>query len=110
MARWRTYKDLARINYNHHLHTMAKLQKENEPPKPMATSMTDETPMPFGKHKGKKMKHVPADYLLWMWDNGPELHKQNGGLADYVREHFTQLEQEAPDVIVTNRPDVRRKP
>lgn len=26
---------------------------------------TDETVIPFGKHQGKILKDVPADYLLW---------------------------------------------
>ena len=27
---------------------------------------TDQTRMPFGKHRGKPMKDVPAEYLLWL--------------------------------------------
>ena len=30
--------------------------------------MKDETLMPFGKHKGKKLANVPANYLLWLFD------------------------------------------
>ena len=30
-------------------------------------TLTDESPMPFGKHKGTEMANVPADYLLWLW-------------------------------------------
>ena len=30
--------------------------------------MKDETLMPFGKHKGKKLANVPASYLLWLFD------------------------------------------
>jgi len=30
---------------------------------------TDETIMPFGAHKGKKLANVPADYLIWMYEN-----------------------------------------
>ena len=29
--------------------------------------LTDESPMPFGKHKDTAMANVPADYLLWLW-------------------------------------------
>jgi hypothetical protein len=35
--------------------------------------MTDESPMPFGKYKGKKMSEVPDYYLLWVWDNIQDL-------------------------------------
>lgn len=31
--------------------------------------MTDESLMPFGKYKGKKMAEIPDYYLLYMWDN-----------------------------------------
>lgn len=29
---------------------------------------TDDTVMPFGPHKGKHMKDVPAEHLLWLLD------------------------------------------
>ena len=28
--------------------------------------VSDDTQMPFGKHKGTKMKDVPSDYLDWL--------------------------------------------
>lgn len=31
-------------------------------------ALTDESIMPFGKHKGKEMANVPASYLLWIYD------------------------------------------
>lgn len=31
--------------------------------------LTDESPMPFGKYKGKKMADVPDYYLLYIYDN-----------------------------------------
>lgn len=31
--------------------------------------LTDKSLMPYGKHKGKKMANVPADYLIWLLDN-----------------------------------------
>lgn len=36
---------------------------------PMQVPMTDESSMPFGKFKGKKMANVPAGYLLWLHEN-----------------------------------------
>jgi len=30
-------------------------------------TLTDNDPMPFGKHKGTAMANVPADYLMWLW-------------------------------------------
>jgi hypothetical protein len=35
----------------------------------MILPMTDESLMPFGKYKGKKMGEIPDYYLLWLWDN-----------------------------------------
>jgi uncharacterized protein (DUF3820 family) len=31
--------------------------------------LNDDSPMPFGKHKGEKMANVPAEYLLWLYEN-----------------------------------------
>ena len=30
---------------------------------------TDNSPMPWGKYKGYKMANVPADYLIWLYEN-----------------------------------------
>lgn len=35
-------------------------------PKPPRITYTDETPMPWGDHKGVAMKDVPTTYLLWL--------------------------------------------
>lgn len=32
--------------------------------------MTNEDEMPFGEHKGKKMKSVPGPYLMWLYREG----------------------------------------
>lgn len=29
-------------------------------------TLTDESPMPFGKHKGERMDKVPGTYLDWL--------------------------------------------
>lgn len=80
----------------------------------MAT-LTDDSPMPFGKYGPKSkdprpLKKVPAGYLLWLWEgtSGPELYKQTGGVADYIRTNFSAIEKDAPDFIVEQRPDVPR--
>ncbi len=31
--------------------------------------LNDNSPMPYGKHKGKAMANVPDDYLLWLYNN-----------------------------------------
>jgi hypothetical protein len=34
----------------------------------MARDLGDNSPMPWGKHKGKPLKELPADYLLWLYE------------------------------------------
>jgi hypothetical protein len=38
----------------------------------MIPILNDESPMPLGKYRGRKMADVPADYLLW-YGQQPEL-------------------------------------
>jgi uncharacterized protein (DUF3820 family) len=52
--------------------------------------LNDESPMPWGKYKGIEMANVPADYLLWLYDNG----NCNGGVKDYIRDNLKGLRQE----------------
>lgn len=66
--------------------------------------MNDQSEMPFGKYKGKKMEDVPASYLLWLWDNGVWA-ETNKPLHNYIRGSFTALETEAKDYIVQHIPD-----
>lgn len=71
-------------------------------------TLLDTHPMPFGKHMGKPMVAVPADYLLFIWNDG--LHDQaateNGGnpsrvaVRNYIVGAMTALRKECPDTIV----------
>jgi uncharacterized protein (DUF3820 family) len=56
--------------------------------------MDDQTPMPFGKYKGRKMEDVPASYLLWLRDDGVV-----GEVRAYIEENMTALQRECPDYI-----------
>ena len=67
--------------------------------------LTDESLMPFGKYgqggDQKKMKDVPADYLLWMNDNliqqeenGAELRDDQKALLEYVQDNKEAIEKE----------------
>lgn len=53
----------------------------------------DDSPMPFGKFKGKPLKDVPASYLIWlhgeMLDNDDKV-----ALFRYLEANKTALEQE----------------
>jgi len=53
--------------------------------------MTDNTLMPWGLHKGKPLISVPADYLLWLYDN----KKAHGDLKDYIKSNLDVLKKEA---------------
>lgn len=54
---------------------------------------TDETLMPFGKHKGTKLANVPASYLLWWNDNCKRDDWRD--LQAYIKENQQVLEKEA---------------
>lgn len=54
--------------------------------------MTDDTPMPFGKHKGTRMKDVPADYLLW-WVDSECVGFDD--LREYIKVNVQGLNEEA---------------
>ena len=56
----------------------------------MSTELTDESSMPWGKHQGVPMADVPADYLIWLWDN----NKCSGAVKAYIKENLEVLKQE----------------
>jgi len=63
--------------------------------------MTDESIMPYGIHKGKKMADVPASYLLWLYEN----QKCSGEVKAYIRENLDVIKgQIAYDKKKGNRP------
>lgn len=50
--------------------------------------MKDEDLMPFGKHKGTAMANVPADYLLWLYDQPePNYNHWSGERSRNVRKY-----------------------
>ena len=59
--------------------------------------LTDESPMPFGKHKNTKMANVPANYLIWLYDQltGMEpFGEASQAVRDYTVENLEALRQE----------------
>ena len=52
--------------------------------------MTDESIMPFGKYKGEKLANVPAEYLLWLYEN----NKVYGGIEKYIADNLDVLRME----------------
>lgn len=53
---------------------------------------TDETVMPFGQHRGKKLANVPAEYLIFMYDEGRL--NSNPEIKGYVKENYDILYSE----------------
>jgi uncharacterized protein (DUF3820 family) len=52
--------------------------------------ITDESLMPFGMHKGKKLANVPPEYLIWISEN----FKINSDLKKYIKENMDVLKTE----------------
>lgn len=66
----------------------------------MADAYCDTDPMPFGKYKGVRLGDVPAGYLLWLYNQGPNANLR---LENYLKRSLAALQQESPDVIVSRR-------
>ena len=61
--------------------------------------MNDNTPMPFGKHKGKAMVEVPASYLLWYWNEHEGqstvgMYPDKRNVLKYIEENLDVLKKE----------------
>jgi hypothetical protein len=67
-------------------------------------TLTDESPMPFGMHKGKKMEDVPASYFHWLWTNwmnpmcNPKRRLwEKKPVPEYIYRNLEVLKAEYPD-------------
>lgn len=56
----------------------------------MSKEYNEQTPMPFGKHKGTRLSLVPASYLIYLYDSG----LSNGPLRRYIDERLDDLYEE----------------
>jgi len=90
-------------------------------------ALTDQDSFPLGKkHRGEKMIDVPAEYLLWWWDNGgydreaicidaqfskdfavKSVARQKLRVHEYIRVRptFHRLMQECPSWDIKHVPD-----
>lgn len=66
--------------------------------------LTDQSPMPFGKHKDKPMEKVPASYLLWLWEECEVWNQPERDIHHYIVDNLTALTKECPNYIVTHFP------
>lgn len=71
-------------------------------------TLTDITPMPFGKYKGIPMEDVEASYLLDLLENGyhgkvKETHLK--GVLEYVKNNKAILKEEAEQLTAVPMPE-----
>lgn len=66
---------------------------------------TDETMMPFGMHRNKKLSNVPADYLLFIYRE----NKLNEPLKKYIEENLEVLEAEEKIIKAERRLDMKNR-
>jgi uncharacterized protein (DUF3820 family) len=52
--------------------------------------MDDDSLMPFGKHKGKKMANVPGEYLLYIYEN----NMCYGELYQYIKDNLDVIKSQ----------------
>lgn len=57
--------------------------------------MEDTDLMLFGKHKGKEMANVPANYLIWLHDNASNTgRREYPQIFEYIKDNMPSLEVE----------------
>lgn len=61
--------------------------------------MNDDSLMPFGQHKDKKLANVPAQYLLWCLT----LDKLRPDLRKYIEDNKADLQSESKSIRNQNR-------
>lgn len=52
--------------------------------------LDDNSEMPFGKHKGVKMANVPADYLIFLYEN----NFAKGNVLTYIVSNLDVLKEQ----------------
>ena len=50
----------------------------------------DNSQMPFGKYQGEKMINVPANYLMWLYNE----NKCNKEVREYIEDNLDVLQEE----------------
>lgn len=59
----------------------------------MSEKLTDTSIMPFGKHKGKRLIDVPAQYLYWLHTEC-QRNRYSNDLHDYIEDNMDAILQE----------------
>ena len=59
------------------------------------TILNDNSPMPFGIHKDTPLKDVPADYLVWLYEEcDKDWQESYPALERYIEDNWNALEDE----------------
>jgi uncharacterized protein (DUF3820 family) len=58
-----------------------------------AVEITDNSPMPFGQHRGKAMISIPAKYLIYIYEN--DMCCGNEAVKRYILNNMAGLRKEA---------------
>jgi uncharacterized protein (DUF3820 family) len=61
-------------------------------------NLTEESLMPFGKHKGTKLSEVSTRYLHWLYTN-TEKKAFNRGVFVYVKKNMEKLQAKRPELV-----------
>ena len=71
----------------------------------MPEELTDDSPMPFGKHKGERMGDVPAKYLIWLWDGetNDDPIDSDTTVGRYIKSNLAQLARMCPNTIIVRK-------
>lgn len=56
--------------------------------------LNDNSEMPFGKYKGTKMANVPADYLMYLYENGDLNGRSGRKVYRYIHNNLDAIKQE----------------
>lgn len=63
----------------------------------MIEKLTDNDPMPFGKYQGQKMANVPANYLLYLWEQNQFRYMNGKRVKDYIERNLEAIKKEQAD-------------
>jgi len=72
--------------------------------------LTDQSLMPFGDHRNRKMEDVPADYLLWLYDSmrkdaNATISGARLAVFNYIEENYSALVKDVSDYIPEFKPN-----
>lgn len=83
--------------------------RTKKPAPPLPPFLSDTSGMPFGQYKDYAMEAVPADHLLWIWEDGlykrPNYFCARQLVHDYIVKNWTALVTENKDVVISHPPE-----